>query len=241
MRKFLMVSILLLSQAGWAEKPWEKKPFEKWSSKEVNQILTDSPWAKTVHLTTANASPISEAATGTRRRSPAESLGLSEESVPRITYRVQLRSATPVRHAIARKSQLDANYDSMTPAQREALDAKLKQYLAQTFAQTIVVQVAYSSNSPTYLENVRRYWMAQTTEAVKTKFFLNAGDTKVEPAAFVANETVFQVTFPRLARIDADTKISIEFRSPASGLIDEQKVAVQFNAKDMTFDGAIAF
>jgi len=49
MRK-LWIAVLVLSQVGLAERAWESKPYQKWSAKEVNQMLNDSPWTKSTTL-----------------------------------------------------------------------------------------------------------------------------------------------------------------------------------------------
>jgi hypothetical protein len=236
-----ILMVLLLTQAGMAEKPWEKKPFEKWSAKDVNQLLADSPWAKTIHVVTASPSPINESAVGSRRHSAAETASLSSESAPRITYLVQLRSATPIRHAIARKSYLDSNYEKLSPDQRASLDASVKQFLAQTFVDTVVVQVRFTSNAPTSLFEVRQYWTTQTAESLKDKLFLAVGETRLEPEWFEADENMFQVRFKRPQGVPADTKISLQFETPPAGTIKQQKVVANFSPKDMTYEGAIAF
>lgn len=239
LRKILI--LVLLTQACLAEKPWEKKPFEKWSIKEINQFLADSPWAKTVYVTNVNPTMINESAVGARRRSAAETASLSEESAPRISYRVQLRSAAPLRRAIARKSRLDSNYDGLSPQQRASLDANIKQFLAQTFADSIVVEVTFNSNAPTPLFEVRNYWTAQTAETLQDKLFLMFDETKLQPQWFEADGTSFQVRFKRPQGINADTRISLQFESPSAGFIKEQGVVTHFNTKDMVYEGAIAF
>jgi hypothetical protein len=40
--------IVLSASLLWAQKAWEKKPYTEWSQREVNQVLQDSPWARSV-------------------------------------------------------------------------------------------------------------------------------------------------------------------------------------------------
>jgi hypothetical protein len=246
MRIRLLV-LLLLVQICFAEKPWEKKAYQKWSAKDVNQVLSDSPWAKSMSLGSTNLSLIGQgpSASASRRSGQAasmeNSLDAAHESAPRITYLVQLRSATPVRQAVARKLQLDANYDSMPNDRRADVDTKINAYLAQKFDDVIVAQVTYTSNVGTYLSDLRRYWMGQTAEQLKGSMYLNAGGEKLEPTSFVVGEGVFQVTFPRNAQMSPGSNLSLEFQNPAFGMIAAQKVLVQFSPKDMSFDGTLTF
>jgi hypothetical protein len=245
--RFRLLVLLLLVQVCFAEKPWEKKPYQKWSAKDANQVLYDSPWAKSMSLGTTNLSLIGQgpSASASRRGGQAaameNSLDAAHESAPRITYQVQLRSATPIRQAVARKLQLDANYDSMPNERRAAVDAKINEYLAQKFDDAVVVQVTYTSNVGTYISDLRRYWMGQTAELLKGSMYLNAGGKKLEPTSFVIGESIFQVTFPRNAEIVATSNLSLEFQNPAFGMIAAQKVLVQFSPKEMSFDGALTF
>jgi hypothetical protein len=163
------------------------------------------------------------------------------ETLPQISYQVQLRSALPMRQAVARKSQLDANYDSMPPERRSALDGKINDYLSQRFDDVVVVQVAYTSNVPSYFSDVRRHWRAQTVETVKGSLFLNVAGKKYEAITFLSGEGIFQVTFERSKDLASNSNFSLEFQNPQTGVIAEQRVLVQFSPKEMAFDGAIAF
>jgi hypothetical protein len=40
--------VLLGIGAVWAGEPWEDKPYTEWTQKEVEKLLSDSPWAKSV-------------------------------------------------------------------------------------------------------------------------------------------------------------------------------------------------
>ncbi len=43
-------ALALLTVCAWASDPWKSKPYEKWTPKEVQKILNDSPWAKIITL-----------------------------------------------------------------------------------------------------------------------------------------------------------------------------------------------
>ena len=233
----LLLTVLLLSQISLAQPAWEKKPYQKWSGKEVNQVLTDSPWAKKIGIGTAN---LAIAGSSPRRGSALTSDEAAYEATPRVEYQVQLRSALPIRQAVARKLQLDNKYDDLPAEKRAQIDAKINEYVNQT-VDSVIVQVAYSSNVPSYLSDVRRYWMAQTAEVLKSSMFLNAGGKKYALTSFVTGEGVFQATFERNKDVSAASNLSFEFQSPNFSTIAEQRVLVQFKPKEMTFQGAVVF
>src|SRR5262245_60453128 len=77
------VLAVALSAAG----VWEDKPFMQWSEKDVDKILTDSPWAGKASLT-------------------HEKAGANLGPVPDWKLIVSVRSATPIRQAFARRQLL---------------------------------------------------------------------------------------------------------------------------------------
>ena len=78
----LVVWALAIAAVGAAE-VWETTPFLQWSDKDVEKVLTDSPWAGKAGLTHAR---------------PGANLG----SVPDWKLVVAVRSALPVRQALVR-------------------------------------------------------------------------------------------------------------------------------------------
>jgi hypothetical protein len=77
---FWVVMAVALSAAA----VWEEKPFTQWSEKDVEKILTESPWAGKASIT-------------------HEKAGADLGPVPDWKLIVSVRSATPVRQAMARE------------------------------------------------------------------------------------------------------------------------------------------
>lgn len=52
MRKVIMagLAVVAIAALAWASDAW-KKPYQQWDKKDVQKILDDSPWAKTVNVT----------------------------------------------------------------------------------------------------------------------------------------------------------------------------------------------
>jgi len=51
------ILVLLVSALLWAGDPWKDKPYTAWSEKEVERILSDSPWAKKIEGYPAEKAP----------------------------------------------------------------------------------------------------------------------------------------------------------------------------------------
>jgi hypothetical protein len=57
MKRKLRAALLLLLATfvvvAWAEDPWKSKPASEWTRKDVDKILTDSPWTQIVNVPTS--------------------------------------------------------------------------------------------------------------------------------------------------------------------------------------------
>jgi hypothetical protein len=87
---------------------WESKPYTEWSEKEVDRLLKDSPWTKSVLL---NTGPEGTSASGGGRRSSGgggdPEMGAGGGSLPRPTPRLVITwVARPIREAMARRLML---------------------------------------------------------------------------------------------------------------------------------------
>ena len=122
---FLAASAVLSSAAFW-----EEKPFTQWSEKDVEKILTDSPWAGKASLT-------------------HEKAGADLGPVPDWKLIVSVRSATPVRQAMARQQLLagataspDLESNLATPHSRYAFAiAKIPQFYRPQLAKSAQIAV----------------------------------------------------------------------------------------------------
>jgi hypothetical protein len=108
----LSVGALILigfSARVMSQEPWTQKDFRQWTAGEVEKILTDSPWAQTRELSLAVGNT---ATTG-------------GSSLPnRRAVILRLRSALPIRQALARLRQLNNKYDKMNEKDKKALDER---------------------------------------------------------------------------------------------------------------------
>ena len=129
---------------------WEKKDYSQWTQRECNKMLENSPWAKTYSI----------------------------RSFDSCEYRVQFRSALPIRMAIVRSMQIASNYDKLSSEHRQEFDKRADEYLSTNFPDRIVVHLIGGTNSdnidaPVRLNmDLRRYWQNKTTELLKNTVFL---------------------------------------------------------------------
>lgn len=87
------------------------KPKEEWTVKEIEAFLTDSGWAQTIGGSAqVGGLPLSSAVEGNY-------------------FTIRLRSALPVRQALARLRELKSKYDKMSASDKAAIDAKNKPLL----------------------------------------------------------------------------------------------------------------
>ncbi len=139
-------------------------------------MLTRSPWAKTQEVRVFAPSSQSIAGAGgvvTPGNDPNATFGGDPNAY---RYTARLRSALPVRQAIARAQQLQANYDSLPEAERVAFDARARGLLqCPACEQNYVVTVS------SYSVNV------VGTDDIYGKF-RNATLPQIKPNIYLANE-----------------------------------------------------
>src|SRR5882757_3341977 len=88
---------------------WVKKDYKQWTDAECKKLLADSPWAADYPFGTV----VMEALKGGRNSTSPNDL--NHENTPRVEYRVQFRSALPIRQAVVRQALIKQKYDQMPP------------------------------------------------------------------------------------------------------------------------------
>ena len=116
--KALAILWAVLVVSASAAEVWETKPFMEWSPREVDKVLTDSPWAGKATMT-------------------HERIGANLGPVPDWNLIVSARSATPIRMAMARQQlaagvppspELETNLAAVHPRYAIAI-ARIPQFL----------------------------------------------------------------------------------------------------------------
>lgn len=111
-RKTILVTgaFALLAMCVWASDPWKNSDYEKWSAKDVDKILNNSPWAKSITI------PYSPYLNGDRREtdeqirigSAANPSGVADSRIyqPSGTFILRWNSALTFRRALYRDAVL---------------------------------------------------------------------------------------------------------------------------------------
>jgi hypothetical protein len=233
-QKVLLLLFLTAVGAAQSKNYWEKKDYRQWTDKECRKLLEDSPWANQYTLSQVFIDPLQTDSTARER-----------QANPRIEYKVQIRSATPVREALVRLSQINAKYDAMTAEGRQAFDQSTQKFLSARNPQLIVMHVSYTATVQNDDRDLARHWHSQTTETLKNFVFLIGGGVKVPLSIYRPGEGAtreFQFVFPREYNGrpiigPGDKSLMLEFNHPdIRGTA--ARVLVEFKVEKMMMQGA---
>ncbi|MGH9769375.1 MAG: hypothetical protein ACREAB_18275, partial [Blastocatellia bacterium] len=165
-------------------------------------------------------------------------------------YKVQLRSAPPVRQAIVRQQMIAEKYDQMSPEKKQEFDERAGKFLTADFNEMVMVHVSYNASVQVYDRDLARYWHSQTTETLKNTTFLIASDgEQIQPMQYTASTGAgreFQLIFPRTINGQPligpkDKSIKIEFKHPRVGNEGEARVLLEFKADKMTINNTVVY
>ena len=131
-RLLVLVSVWIVGCAVVAASEfWESKPFTEWSDKEVEKVLTDSPWAVLMAVPLPNRGPVPTADTGGGERGGGGRGGGGAEGFgpgpQRVRLTISWRSALPVKEAAAR--QQVGKSGTITDETKAALERDENQYV----------------------------------------------------------------------------------------------------------------
>lgn len=81
---------------------WDTKPYTEWAEKDVDKLLRDSPWARTIPLSTGPESSMRSRGTGEDETAPAGDQAYRPQPKLVVTW-----YAKPIREALVRRIQLN--------------------------------------------------------------------------------------------------------------------------------------
>ncbi len=245
MRKALcFISVIFLAgSAAIGADFWENKQYEKWSQKECNKLLEDSPWARDFTLLDSGLQ---------------KSTGASDDGQQfYIKYQMQFRSALPVRQALVRQMQIAQKYESLDSGNKQKFDESANAFLSSKFPDHILLYVTFKTNSQAKAMELARYWQSQTTDLLKNSVFLrNSKGTQVALVQFNASqggERSFQFIFPRQVNGEpligpGDNSLMLEFTYPVVDIpgslnqkLGDGRGYLEFKPKKMVFQGNLDF
>ncbi len=249
-----LLAALSLVAAAQSKDFWVTKDYKQWNEKECRKLLEDSPWARDHTLTKTTIDPLqtpaqnSPLSTGAAGTTTAGERG--RERNAQIQYRVQFRSALPVRQALVRLQQLAANYDQLAPEAKQAFDEKAGKLLQANFAEVVAVHVGYSSNIPLYDRELANYWQVQTNDQLKNStFLLGPQGQKLAPLRFQTSTGAgreFTLYFPRTWEgkplvSPQDKTLKLEFMHPRISNEKEERVLLEFKVDKLLLNGAVVY
>jgi len=238
----------LLALGLWAADSWQNKPMADWSDKDVQKILSNSPWAKVINVSTGG---LMDSGTGPERGGrfggddsqprpgatqmpgassgapggnvPSRDLdgGLDSQAASSIPVTVVWESALPVRQALARRK-----YGAEAGTSPEA-----QKFLDQNGSYVIAVAGIPDALAQASAARGKAALLAGTNLSVKGKPPLNATGVEVGPPGKVV-EVIF--TFAKTAPFSMDDK-DIEFSTQFGAVA----VRYKFRLKDMLYQGKL--
>ncbi|MCL2878296.1 MAG: hypothetical protein FWF13_05900 [Acidobacteria bacterium] len=234
---FSLISIFLFAGVVMAKEFWESKDFSKWSQKECQKMLNDSPWAKELNLTGS----MGFGGGGT---------AATDSYAPYVKYNIQLRSAAPIRQAIVRQMQIAQKYDSLPADRKQVFDQNNEAFLAGASPDYVMVFVTFETNNRDYLRDLLRHWETQTTELLQNSVYLSNSKAKKVPIyQYIpgsGSSQEFQFIFPR--KVDGgelldpgDKSLQLEFDYPVIGRIGDGRGFIEFKTDKMKIDNVVIY
>jgi hypothetical protein len=248
MRRYFAGILLILGMVAataWADDFWVKKDWKEWTKADCKKMLEDSPWAK--RFLVENTSSIGSLPSASR---VAGGAGVAVVGAGEITYRVQIRSAEPIRQAIIRQEQLDKNYDKMSDAEKKTFDAQMDQQLSKFHGDVVAFHVIYDGNTATLKSSLSDYWQSfQGNSIPPDVFVVTASGARVPPISFISKrgpDSEFDLVFPRSSNnqplVAPEAKsLKVQIKNPKIGDFIGKVVNAEFKLDKMTINGKLEF
>jgi hypothetical protein len=203
------VILSLTTVAAFAQVASAKKPYNEWTMEEVVKFLSNSPWAQT----------------GSKGIDPEVSVAVLPLGTPLDPEEVviRLRSALPIRQALARLRQINLKYDTKNEAGKASINEKNKTLLdcpacADSYIVTMSNTPGHSKGVPTILRQMSQaelklnvyltdergakrelvHFEPQTSPAGEAVFFFARFDEKGEPLLTPSSKKLIIVFGPKI-------------------------------------------
>jgi hypothetical protein len=241
MKKLLPLAIVfavcLCAISLWAADFWQSKPYKEWSDREVQKLLSNSPWSKEVVVPLGGGGggsgkggrskggggggggdagfdgpAMGSGGGGAGGRGVQEVGGAAPSTgTPSMTLTVSWRTALPLRQAIAKKkSKADA---------KKLIDEPQKYYA--------ILVTGLPGRMGRGGDEMKEALLKNTSLNIK-------GKEPIAPADLQSGGTAAMFLFPKTVAIDLDDK-EVEFSTKLGQTI----VKTKFKLKDMVFNGKL--
>jgi hypothetical protein len=259
MNKILIIIALMLfipTGAGLQAQGPGDQAYLKWSQKDVQRILTDSPWAKQMTI----AQPVTdtyrgsdtgglnprEAIDGPRGYGLARDAGVAGDKEHFHAYTVRFYSAMPIRQAHVRFLQIKSKYEQMTPDEKRSFEQKYAYLLGADVSKDIVISLEFVSNDQNLNLEVNQKLRQATKDLLLQSAFLisdRMGRIPLRDYNPPAEDgTGAKLIFPRTIQgepvvIARDRNAKLEFFVPGT----DHKLFITWKIKDLTKNGVPEF
>lgn len=221
MRRVLSVTVgawLVAGVALMAADFWEDQPFTDWSDKDVQKMLTDSPWAQQVRIAIGSLSEDALPTAAQPAGPPEECGGAQFGGIQRHRLSVVWTSALPVKQALVRQA---VGLGAPVPAEsQQILDQSEPQYAVTIFGIPPSLAVLGSMRDTLMTETTLRRKNQAPIVPEDVRLFQNADDGMIR--------IIF--LFPKTDVIELDDK-DVEL---VTRLVDSE-VKKKFKLEDMVF------
>jgi hypothetical protein len=156
LRRYVVVLVILsLAGAALAQEVWRSKPYSEWTKAEAETVLNNSPWSDRAELRVQFDKHSQRAAGippawGKDKPATDTRIDVSTDIPVDFIFTLRLRSALPMRKALARLKLLDTDIEKLSPKELAAFDAQTKGLLECPACATnyVVTLSCKSRNSP---------------------------------------------------------------------------------------------
>jgi hypothetical protein len=232
--KRILPLLLILATSLWAADFWQSKPYTEWSDKEVQKLLSDSPWSKEVVVSLSGGSG-GGSGKGSRKGGggggggdagfdgPTMGSGGGKGAqevgggAPTMNLVVSWRTALPLRQAFLKK-KFGAEAGT-SPDAKKLLEEPQKFY--------IIVVAGLPARMGRGGEELKEMLLKNTSLSIK-------GKEPIVPEDLQSSGTTAIFLFPKTVAIDVDDK-EVEF----STRLGQTIVKTRFKLKEMVFNGKL--
>jgi hypothetical protein len=197
--------VLLAVLPQKAQEDFLNRPFQQWTKAEVTRLLNDSAWARTQEVRVRPRRQMRSVAGQTESESVDRHAALGGAAEARdYKFTIRLRSALPIRQAIARLVQLEAKYDELSAAEKKNVDAQTSKLLeCPECRDDYVISVGFGSTNSQGADLIYEWFRGQTIESLKRYIYLaNDRGERRELSGFVSPKVPGDEAFFFFARRD---------------------------------------
>jgi len=234
---FSLTAIMFVIGGSSAQK--KPKPYSQWESKDVEKMLTDSPWAQTQVETDTSEMMYQPTSSRTTSVSGDRLTRGATNQATSVKYHVMFLSARPIREAIFRRVAM---------AQRaldQQLSSQLLSFVERDFSEYIVVSVTFETSDPRFANAPNQAFAGALTRTIKNNTYLDRSDGKraflllyIPP---IDDDLGAKFVFARKVdeRLFLDERFAqVRFYSELSKTV---KIDRKFRVSDMKYDGKLEY